>query len=68
MSIWLLEYFEAGSSTAYMRETLFGDEEKDAAVLRFLHLGGDEVLKISPGLAGFLDGGALETARDSNHE
>ena len=68
MGIWLLEYFEAGSSTAYMRETIFGNEAKDAAVLRFLHLGGDEVLKISPRLAGFPDGGALAPARDSNHE
>ena len=48
MSIWFVEYFEAGSSAAYMSQTIIGAEAKDAAVVQFLRSGGDEVLKITP--------------------
>jgi len=48
MRIWIVEYFEAGGSTAYMSRTVIGAEAKDAAVVQFLHSGGDEVLKITP--------------------
>jgi hypothetical protein len=54
MSIWVAEYFEAGSSAAYMSQTIIGAEAKDAAVVQFLRSGGDEVLKITPWGAGYL--------------
>jgi len=43
-----VEYFEAGSSAAYMSQTVIGAEAKDAAIVQFLRSGGDEVLKITP--------------------
>jgi hypothetical protein len=46
MGIWQLEYFEAGASTAYMRETFYSAETKDSAVELFARYGGDDVLKV----------------------
>jgi hypothetical protein len=48
MSVWIVEYFEAGGSAAYMSQTIIGAEAKDAAVVQFLRSGGDEVIKITP--------------------
>jgi hypothetical protein len=47
MTVWRLEYFEGGSPNAYMIETYFSSEERDAAVARYLRLGGDDILKIT---------------------
>lgn len=48
MTVWRLEYFEDGSPNAYMTETHFSSQQRDTAVARFLRLGGDDVLKITP--------------------
>jgi hypothetical protein len=48
MPIWVFEYFERGAPTAYLRQTLVGAEARNAAVLQFLRLGGDDLLKITP--------------------
>jgi hypothetical protein len=47
MGIWQLEYFEAGASTAYMRETFYSVEAKDSAVALYGRYGGDDVLKVT---------------------
>jgi hypothetical protein len=47
MIIWCLEYFEDASLNAYMSETYFSAEKRDAAIARYLRLGGDDVLKIT---------------------
>jgi hypothetical protein len=47
MGIWQLEYFEAGASTAYMRETFCSTEAKDSAVALYARFGGDDVLKVT---------------------
>jgi hypothetical protein len=47
MGIWQLEYFEAGASTAYMRETYYSAEAKDSAVALYARHGGDDVLKVT---------------------
>jgi hypothetical protein len=47
MGIWQLEYFEAGASTAYMRETFYSAEAKDSAVALYARFGGDDVLKVT---------------------
>jgi hypothetical protein len=47
MGIWQLEYFEAGASTAYMRETFYGVEAKNSAVALYARYGGDDVLKVT---------------------
>ena len=47
MTFWRLEYFEGGSPNAYVIETYFRLEERDAAVARYLRLGGDDILKIT---------------------
>jgi hypothetical protein len=47
MGIWQLEYFEAGASTAYMRETFYSVEAKDSAVALYARYGGDDVLKVT---------------------
>lgn len=47
MTVWRLEYFADGSPDAYMIETYFSAEERDAAVARYLRLGGDDVLKVT---------------------
>jgi len=47
MTFWHLEYYELGSSIAYLCETYFSAEKKDLAVARHARLGGDDVLKIT---------------------
>lgn len=47
MDVWKLEYFEVGASNAYMTETHYGFEAKDAAVGLFSRLGGEEILRIT---------------------
>lgn len=47
MTLWQLEYFEEGSRNAYRIEKYFSVEKKNAAVARYLRLGGDDVLHIT---------------------
>jgi hypothetical protein len=47
MAAWQLEYFEVGASLPYMRETFFRVDARDVAILRFIRLGGDDILKIT---------------------
>jgi hypothetical protein len=47
MAVWQLEYFEVGASLPYMRETFFRVDARDGAILRFIHIGGDDILKVT---------------------
>jgi hypothetical protein len=47
MAVWQLEYFEIGAPLPYMRETFFRVDARDVAILRFIHMGGDDTLKVT---------------------